>query len=291
MSTSPEAPALIQYACERCKTRFVLPPSSRKLSIGGKFKAMSTGIGSGVQVPRGPGRGIRRRTPPAAGQDGRRGLPVLRPELPLLPRVPPVRLQRVLEHVAAKLPDLRRQVDDRRGTAAAAVCAHRTRNPEARSRRRRSCSAPWAAAPRPHRGGAGPRRCNARPGGRSSCDDGPWPRTHAGYCLRDPQPQPVRDGRRERLHGAVRDADACGHREPHRFADRHADPEPDRHSEPDGSADGRHRRPTRRPTSAPAPTIPPPKPVISCSGTRDGHVHAGINALVLPADRHTRRGC
>ena len=45
MSTSQEAPALIQYACERCKTRFVLPPSSRKLSIPGKFRALSIGLG------------------------------------------------------------------------------------------------------------------------------------------------------------------------------------------------------------------------------------------------------
>jgi hypothetical protein len=44
MSTSQEAPALIQYACERCKTRFVLPPSSRKLSLAGKFKAFSAGL-------------------------------------------------------------------------------------------------------------------------------------------------------------------------------------------------------------------------------------------------------
>ncbi len=45
MSTSQEAPALIQYACERCKTRFVLPPSSRKLSIAGKLRAFSIGVG------------------------------------------------------------------------------------------------------------------------------------------------------------------------------------------------------------------------------------------------------
>jgi hypothetical protein len=44
MSTSQDAPALIQYACERCKTRFVLPPSSRKLSIGGKLRAFSIGL-------------------------------------------------------------------------------------------------------------------------------------------------------------------------------------------------------------------------------------------------------
>jgi hypothetical protein len=44
MSTSQEAPALIQYACERCKTRFVLPPSRRKLSIGGKLRSLSMGL-------------------------------------------------------------------------------------------------------------------------------------------------------------------------------------------------------------------------------------------------------
>ena len=29
---------------ERCKTRFVLPPSTRKLGIGGKLRALSTGL-------------------------------------------------------------------------------------------------------------------------------------------------------------------------------------------------------------------------------------------------------
>ena len=44
MSFSQEAPSLIQYSCERCKTRFVLPPSSRKLGIGGRLRAFSTGV-------------------------------------------------------------------------------------------------------------------------------------------------------------------------------------------------------------------------------------------------------
>jgi hypothetical protein len=44
MNGSQEAPALIQYACERCKTRFVLPPSSRKLSLAGRFRAFSSGV-------------------------------------------------------------------------------------------------------------------------------------------------------------------------------------------------------------------------------------------------------
>jgi hypothetical protein len=44
MSTPQEAPALIQYACERCKTRFVLPPSRRKLSLGGKLRSLSIGL-------------------------------------------------------------------------------------------------------------------------------------------------------------------------------------------------------------------------------------------------------
>jgi hypothetical protein len=55
MSTSPEAPALIQYACERCKTRFVLPPSSRKLSIPGKVRAFSMGIGRALSNHEGLG--------------------------------------------------------------------------------------------------------------------------------------------------------------------------------------------------------------------------------------------
>jgi hypothetical protein len=57
MSTSQEAPALIQYACERCKTRFVLPPSSRQLSIPGKFRAFSMGLGRFFRYHEGVGAG------------------------------------------------------------------------------------------------------------------------------------------------------------------------------------------------------------------------------------------
>jgi hypothetical protein len=57
MSSTPEAPALIQYACERCKTRFVLPPSSRKLSIAGKFHAFGMGIGRAFKFHEGLGAG------------------------------------------------------------------------------------------------------------------------------------------------------------------------------------------------------------------------------------------
>ena len=57
MSTSQEAPALIQYACERCKTRFVLPPSSRRLSIGGKMRAFSSGLGRTFRFHEGLGAG------------------------------------------------------------------------------------------------------------------------------------------------------------------------------------------------------------------------------------------
>ena len=57
MSTSQEAPALIQYACERCKTRFVLPPSSRQLSIGGKLHAFSMAIGRAFKQHEGLGTG------------------------------------------------------------------------------------------------------------------------------------------------------------------------------------------------------------------------------------------
>src|ERR1035437_135594 len=57
MSTSQEAPALIQYACERCKTRFVLPPSSRKLSIAGKVHAFSLGVGRPFRTHEGLGSG------------------------------------------------------------------------------------------------------------------------------------------------------------------------------------------------------------------------------------------
>ena len=43
-----EAPALIQYACERCKTRFVLPTTERKLGLGGRLRALFAGIGRGI---------------------------------------------------------------------------------------------------------------------------------------------------------------------------------------------------------------------------------------------------
>src|ERR1035437_9087277 len=57
MSSSQEAPALIQYACERCKTRLVLPPSSRKLGIAGKFRAFSMGVGRAFKFHEGLGAG------------------------------------------------------------------------------------------------------------------------------------------------------------------------------------------------------------------------------------------
>ena len=44
MTVSSQSPAFIQYACERCQTRFVLPPSSLRLSVGGKVRAFSAGL-------------------------------------------------------------------------------------------------------------------------------------------------------------------------------------------------------------------------------------------------------
>ncbi len=58
MSTSQEAPALIQYACERCKTRFVLPPSSRALGIGGKLRAFSMGLSRTIRFHEGLGASV-----------------------------------------------------------------------------------------------------------------------------------------------------------------------------------------------------------------------------------------
>jgi hypothetical protein len=58
MSTSQEAPALIQYACERCKTRFVLPPSSRALGIGGKVRAFGMGLSRSVRYHEGLGASV-----------------------------------------------------------------------------------------------------------------------------------------------------------------------------------------------------------------------------------------
>ena len=57
MSTTPEAPALIQYACERCKTRFVLPPSSHGLSLGGKLRAFTMSLGRAIKLHEGLGAG------------------------------------------------------------------------------------------------------------------------------------------------------------------------------------------------------------------------------------------
>jgi len=55
MTSSQEAPALIQYACERCKTRFVLPPSRRKLSLAGKARSFSTALKRTVRYREGLG--------------------------------------------------------------------------------------------------------------------------------------------------------------------------------------------------------------------------------------------
>jgi len=47
------SPRLIQYACERCKTRFVLPPSRRELSVAGRFRALSLGLGKTLRFHEG----------------------------------------------------------------------------------------------------------------------------------------------------------------------------------------------------------------------------------------------
>ena len=53
MTTSQDAPELIQYSCERCKTRFVLPPSSRRLGIRGSFHAIFKGAGRTLKFHQG----------------------------------------------------------------------------------------------------------------------------------------------------------------------------------------------------------------------------------------------
>jgi hypothetical protein len=55
VSTSQEAPDLIQYACERCKTRFVLPASSRRLGIRGNTRAFAIGLGRTLRYREGLG--------------------------------------------------------------------------------------------------------------------------------------------------------------------------------------------------------------------------------------------
>ena len=55
MSTAQEAPALIQYACERCKTRFVLPPSRRRLGFSGRMRAVGMALSRTVRFHEGLG--------------------------------------------------------------------------------------------------------------------------------------------------------------------------------------------------------------------------------------------
>ena len=55
MSTGQEAPALIQYACERCKTRFVLPPSRRRLGFGGRLRASGMALSRTLRFHEGLG--------------------------------------------------------------------------------------------------------------------------------------------------------------------------------------------------------------------------------------------
>jgi hypothetical protein len=55
MSTGQEAPALIQYACERCKTRFVLPPSRRRLGFGGRLRATGMALSRTLRFREGLG--------------------------------------------------------------------------------------------------------------------------------------------------------------------------------------------------------------------------------------------
>jgi hypothetical protein len=50
-----DAPSLIQFACERCKTKFVLPPSSRRLSPVGRIRATGTALGRAVRLREGFG--------------------------------------------------------------------------------------------------------------------------------------------------------------------------------------------------------------------------------------------
>jgi hypothetical protein len=57
MTMSQERPALIQYACERCKKELVLPPSSRHLGLSGKFYAFWVGLGRTFRYHEGPGTG------------------------------------------------------------------------------------------------------------------------------------------------------------------------------------------------------------------------------------------
>jgi hypothetical protein len=45
MTFESDGPALIQYVCERCQTRFVLPPSRRRLGLGGKVSASFMAVG------------------------------------------------------------------------------------------------------------------------------------------------------------------------------------------------------------------------------------------------------
>jgi hypothetical protein len=57
VSTAEAAPDLIQYACERCKTRFVLPASSRQLGLAGNVRAFAIGLGRTLRYHEGLGSG------------------------------------------------------------------------------------------------------------------------------------------------------------------------------------------------------------------------------------------
>jgi hypothetical protein len=57
MNFDSDGPALIQYVCERCQTRFVLPPSRRKLGLGGRMRASGMAVGRMFRHREGLGRG------------------------------------------------------------------------------------------------------------------------------------------------------------------------------------------------------------------------------------------
>ena len=56
-ATSEERPTLIRFGCERCKTRFALRPSSRRLGLGGQLRAFSVGAWRVVRFHEGLGSG------------------------------------------------------------------------------------------------------------------------------------------------------------------------------------------------------------------------------------------
>ena len=238
MSTSQEAPALIQYACERCKTRFVLPPSSRARSASaGRLRAFCMGLGRTVRFHEGLG---------ASVDTARRQLLAKMDDEAYQSFVQSFRFCHECRQFVCNdcwstsrrsLPDLRGQVDDRHRPPATPIRPRRARDPtaggcgRARSRSppspRRDPRRPW---PGPRSRGPGSRRPLRGLQQRTGCGG----HAHAlADCRRDPHADPDPDSDPD--PDCDRDPDPDAGSDPDSDRDAHADTDPD--SDPDAQAD------------------------------------------------------